>query len=312
MDKKRIESTITMYLSSGIKNHISVLKSDIWDKITEIRITVGCPIIVGVSGRRYYVTYNGLSNICNNLYIVSEEDIRATIELMTHSSIYSYERYINDGYITLPGGNRVGIVGICNVVGKKVLSVNNIMSLNIRISHERIGAASNVIAEIYDNKKIYNTLIISPPGCGKTTMLRDIARILGSGKHGNDLIVCGIIDERFEISCMTNGKINLNIGNNNFVISGCMKSIAIPMVARSMSPDVIITDEMCCSDDYEAARFAYASGCTIIASVHGENEYLNEISNNEHIKIFERLVILSNRNGPGTVEKIIRRDVGCC
>jgi len=308
MDKKNIKKTITAYLSNRVNKYLNLLDCDIWDRMTEIRITVGSPIIVGVSGRRYYVTDCGLSYIYKGAYTINEEDIRIIIELMTRSSIYSYERFINEGYITLPGGNRVGIVGNCNIAKNKVLSVNNITSLNIRISHEKIGVSSDVIDEIYDGRKIYNTLIISPPGCGKTTMLRDIARFLGSGKLGNDLIVCGIIDERFEISCMVNGKSSLNIGCNNFVIGGCMKSIAIPMVARSMSPDVIITDEMCCEEDYEAARFAGTSGCSIIASVHGENENINELSKYNHINIFERLIVLSRRNGPGTVERIIRRN----
>lgn len=306
MDKKNTKKEVTSYLSKNIKRCLDVLSEDIWYKITEIRITVGCPILVAISGKRYYICENGISAICRNSYIVCEEDIRVIIELMTNSSIYSYEKFINEGYITLPGGNRVGVVGTCNCVNNVVSSVNNISSLNIRISHEKKDIALPVIDEIYYKNKIHNTLIISPPGCGKTTMLRDIARILGNGKIGNKLIVCGIIDERFEISCLDGTRRTLDVGNNNFVISGCPKNIAIPMVARSMSPDVIITDELCGKKDYDAICFAGMSGCNVIASVHGENEKVNELKFENIISFFEKIIVLSDKNGPGTIEKITK------
>ncbi len=306
MDKKKTKNIITSYLSRNINEKLKILSDDIWGKITEIRITVDCPIIIAISGIKHYVADGGISSSYTNSYIVSEEDMRISLELMTKSSIYSYERYINEGYITLPGGNRVGVVGTCNCVENSVMSVNNISSLNIRIAHEKPGVAFPVIDEIYSDNKIYNTLIISPPGCGKTTLLRDIARLLGSNKYGNKLIICGIVDERFEISCMNGSERNLDVGKNNFVISGCEKSIAIPMIARTMSPDVIIADEMCSEKDYKAAYFAGMSGCGIIASVHGESENINELRRFKHINIFEKYIILSNKNGPGTIEKIVK------
>ena len=305
LDMTRKKEEIIPYLSYAIRNLFDVIDNELWEYVNEIRITVHKPLIINISGTKKYISENGLCSDENAAYTVTQDDMKMIFELITKSSVYAYNRHINEGFITLFGGNRVGICGKCSVYNDEIISVSDINSLNIRISHERRGASDIIFTDIYHGGKINNTLIISPPGCGKTTLLRDIALSLNDYCKTGKIIVCAIIDERFELACINNGISSFDIGQNNFVISGCDKSKAILQVVRSMSPDVIITDELVGENDFEAINYASASGCNVIASVHGFDDEINEIKNNDVIKVFKKIVVLSNNRGLGTVERVI-------
>ncbi|MBQ4527403.1 MAG: stage III sporulation protein AA [Clostridia bacterium] len=305
MDKSLKKIEIVPFLSGNIKKLFDNIGFNNWDNLNELRVNVSKPLIADVCGERYYISDSGLSKNNSNSYISSSDDINIIMELITKSSVYAYNRHINSGYITLPGGNRVGICGNCNISDGKIISVNEINSLNIRISHEKKGVGDIVFPDIYANGKAKNTLIISPPGCGKTTMLRDIARIFSDASRCNKIIICAIIDERYELACSRGGITCFDVGDNNFVISGCQKSTAIPMVTRCMSPDIIITDELGNKDDFKAIIYAAKSGCAVIASVHGINETNHEMQGYDVSSYFEKIIILSRRNGPGTIEQIM-------
>ncbi len=305
MDKNININDITRYFPINIRKLFENFDTDFWNKLTAIRITVDAPIIIETQKLNAYLGVHGISLRVDNCYKVTKNDVDSIFELVTNSSIYTYSRYVNEGYITLSGGNRVGVVGNCIVVDGKITSVSEIYSLNFRIAHEKVGFSLNVIDSIYKNGKINNTLVVSPPGCGKTTLLRDIARYLGTYESSGQIIVCGIVDERYELGCAKGSGSSFDIGKNNFLISGCPKSVAIPLITRSMAPDVIIVDEMCDEKDYEAALYAKNSGCKIIASVHGKNEEINELENINGNNFFDTTIVLSRRNGVGTIEKIL-------
>ena len=307
MDKTIKKNEIIMFFPERIRGLFENINEKIWNNITNIRITSGKPIIVETTDYRYYMNIKGDINIClsGDEFVVSQKDVSNITELVTRSSIYAYSRYINEGFITLPGGNRVGVAGDTVFENGKICAVNRINSLVFRLSHEKKGIADLVIDDIYSNGRISNTLIISPPGCGKTTLLRDIARNLAS--HKTNPVICALIDERYELACAVDDQPGLDIGQSSFAISGLPKHVAIPMVVRTMSPDVIIADEICGMKDYEVIEYALSSGCKFIATVHGKDENNNEIKCcYTDKKIFEYQIVLGKEKGVGTINKIIR------
>ncbi len=294
---------IVSYFSDAMKKTVSNLLTENGKNVSEIRMTNGKALIVKIHSKYYYVSENGLTLECNDAYFVSPNDIKISFELITNSSVYAYNRYINEGYVTLPGGNRVGIVGKCCVDNGKIISVGDINSLNFRLACQHHGYIDTVYDELINGFAPYNILVVSPPGCGKTTFLREFAYKLGY--FNKKIIICAVIDERYEFACSYRGQSMLNIGESNFVISGCEKSIAVPMVVRTMSPDVIITDELSGCRDVEAAVYAKKSGCRIIASAHGDCVE-NSLLDVDFIKnIFDKIVVLCSDNGPGTIKNII-------
>lgn len=305
----KFKNEILIYLPNNIKNFFYNIAPNYLDKLTEIRFVCGSPIIIKSKDTRNYLGSDGLSRNCKDIYNITENDIKVVVELLTKSSIYTYDKYINRGFIPLPGGHRAGIVGNTIVNNNEITNVKEFNSIVIRIAHEIPDASDFIFDDIFSGNEIKNTVIISPPGCGKTTLLRSLAYKFSESDKLNKIIVSAIIDERFEIAASYFGRSNLSIGINNFVMSGCDKSLAIPLVVRSMSPDIIIVDEMCSVEDVLSAKYAIYSGCKIIASVHGFDEYNNELTNFDINNLFDTVIVLSNRCGPGTVEKIIGCEV---
>jgi len=305
LDKCTKKDEIIRYFPINIRSIFDRFESDFWRTLISVRFSIDSPLVIEFDSGRVYLGQGGITAKVENAYFVTRNDIERIFEMITNSSIYAYGRYVNEGFVTLAGGNRVGIAGNCTIIDGKVSSVNNIFSLYFRIAHEKTGVSDCIINNIYNKGKVNNTLIISPPGCGKTTFLRDIAKTLGNYNSFNSIIVCALIDERYELACARDGHRNLDVGINNFVISGCSKSTGILLATRSMAPDVIIVDEMCHESDYMAAVYAKNSGCSIIASVHGKNEKINELNGIHYADFFETVIVLSSKRGPGTIEKII-------
>ena len=224
-----------------------------------------------------------------------------SFEKICESSIYSYRKQICDGYITIRGGNRVGIVGSAVVDNGQVININYISSLNFRIASQRIGCSNKVIEDIIDcrNNSIYNTLIVSPPGCGKTTLLRDIVRNISNGIKmlGFKGKTVGVVDERGEIAAMYKGIPQNDIGIRTDVIDNMPKPVAMRILVRSMAPDVIVCDEIGSMEDIQAIDYAMCSGVRGIFTAHGKN--LDEINRNPELskliskKIFERIIVLN-------------------
>ena len=234
-------------------------------------------------------------------HIVSQQEILQTFERVCENSVYSYRRQICDGYITIKGGNRVGIVGSAVIDNGQVININYISSLNFRIARQKIGCSNSIIEDIIDtqNNSIYNTLIVSPPGCGKTTLLRDIVRNISNGISviGFKGKTVGIADERGEIAAMYKGIPQNDIGIRTDVIDNMPKPLAMRILVRSMSPDVIACDEIGSLEDVEAIDYAMCSGVKGIFTAHGKN--IEEINKNTELskllnkKLFERIILLN-------------------
>ncbi len=260
--------------------------------LQEIRITAEKGCVVQKSG---VLTDTGIN--------VSAGEMSKIIESMCRGSLYAMQTSLVKGYITLQGGHRVGVCGRTVTENGKITHLTDISSICIRISREVIGAADSIMEYLVCERKLYNTLIISPPGCGKTTMLRDISRQLG-----NKFKVC-IADERGEIAATIGTKATHDVGKYTAVMDGVPKQDGIMMLLRTMSPDIIVTDETGREEETRAIAELIGGGIKIITTAHGYSErdvsrrkYIGELIENG---IFERIIILSSRNGAGTIEKII-------
>lgn len=286
---------ILAYLPLRIK---TVLKECINDKTEEIRLRVGRPLSVKQGSDCFFVTTFG--RLCKNrlnALIVTKNDIEQSVNLLCNSSVYAYEEEIKEGYITLSSGHRIGISGDAVTDGKKIRFINNISGLNFRIAREIKGCADCVIRDVYNNSSVRNTLIVSPPGSGKTTLLRDLSRAISNlGKN------VSILDERGEISAMKSGVPGFDIGAFSDVLQGCSKPLGIPILIRSMAPEVIITDELGGEADFEAIYDAKKRGVSIIATMHAKSiKDLDE----KTLENFNCIIVLSSRLGVGTVEEIM-------
>lgn len=299
MIKEKLQLNI---FPSKILDEINKYKDE---KIQEIRIKIEKPIIL--------YTDRGEIILSNN---VTKEDFKFIIQRISNYSIYAYEEEIKQGFITLKGGHRVGIAGECVMENNKIKTIKNISSLNIRISKEVIGCSKDVLKYIVSNNIIKNTLIISPPKCGKTTILRDITRVLSSGSLKENLTgkKVVVIDERSEIGASYNGIPQMNLGIRTDVLDNCLKREGMLMAIRSLSPDVLICDEIGTKEDIDALNTAFNSGVNIVVTVHGSS--LGDIKKRRTFDdfllsgIIERIIVLSNRLGVGTIENIysIKRD----
>ena len=275
------------------------------DKIQEIRIKVGKPIILNsFKGERILK------------YTVTAEDIKQILVKISNYSLYAYEEEIKQGYITIKGGHRIGIAGECVIVGGIIRTIKNISSLNIRICREVIGSSNEVMKYIAKDNRIYNTLIVAPPKCGKTTILRDIARNISYGMNLINLSgkKVSIIDERSEIAACFNGVPQMDVGVRTDVLDNCLKREGMLMAIRSLSPEVLICDEIGTKGDIEALLMAFNSGVNVVVTLHGfsiddiyKRKVFKELLDNS---ILDRIVILSNRNGVGTIENMYAVGLG--
>lgn len=275
------------------------------DEAVEIRMMIGKPFVIRYPDGDYYLTAKStLLQKPVNAVIVNKKLLDETIERITKSSVYAVREEIRNGYITIEGGHRIGVAGTAVTENGDVEFIKNISSINIRIASEIIGAADEVMPYINDGY-IKNTLIISPPCTGKTTMLRDIARQLSYSGYA-----VAVADERCEIAAMYEGKSSFDLGNLTSVLDNCPKEKAMMMLLRAMSPDIIITDEIGTKGDINAIKTIVNSGVSIIASVHGRDikQIMRRKELSELAHMFDIIITLSRRNGIGTVEEIIKND----
>jgi stage III sporulation protein AA len=308
-----IEKDIIPFLSLEIRSILRAIDTQKTCSLEEIRLRADKPLMVHSNIKDWFVDKGGqLRDSCANAYIVRQEDIIKTLELMSENSIYAFQEEIRNGFITLKGGHRVGICGKAVVESSNIKNIKDVSGLNIRLSKEVYGCSSKIIRYILDGgQNVYNTLIISPPQCGKTTVLRDIARILGDGSDQLDFkgIKVGIVDERSEIAACYRGIPQNNVGVRTDVLDGCPKSLGMTMMLRSMSPQVIITDEIGNHGDKEAVMKVINAGIKIITSAHGYN--ISELKTRQEVLslieagVFERYIVLSREEGPGTLKEVI-------
>ena len=232
-----------------------------------------------------------------------KDEIQDTLSRMCEYSPYAYSDEIRRGFITIEGGFRVGIAGTAVECKDGISTIKYINSLNIRISRELTACADKVMKYVYGN-----TLIISPPGCGKTTILRDIIRQIS-----NQGINISVVDERCEISGMYLGNIQFDLGICTDVLCCYSKSIGMNMMLRSMGPKIIAVDEIGSDEDILAIHNLLNSGVKIIATIHCDTieNILQKpfIENIVKEKIFDSYIILNNNKKTGDLYKIYDKEL---
>ena len=268
-----------------------------FNHLQEIRLRTGYPIILFYKNKEQILQMNG-----------TERMIRETLDYVSNYSLYAYENELKQGFITIEGGHRVGMAGQVLIENGRVKNLKQISSLNIRISHEITGCADKLFPYITYNKQMYHTLLISPPRCGKTTILRDLIRQISDGNKWVKGCTVGVVDERSELAGCYHGIPQNQMGMRTDVLDGCPKAEGMLMLVRSMSPQVIAVDEIGAPEDVQAIKYAMHCGCKMIATVHGET--MEEIQKKplfEQLvkeRCFERYVVLKNDNHVGEIAGI--------
>ena len=300
-------------LPDTIQKMIKRLPIYLLQDMEEIRIRENRPLMVYSNGREYFVSQEGtISSRRDTAYQITADDTQKLLQLISDYSLYAFDEEIRNGYLTLRGGHRVGMTGKAVLEDGKIRTMKYIKSFNIRISREVIGAADKIMPYLLTGKDICHTLILSPPQMGKTTLLRDLARKISDGFPGFQGLKVGVVDERSEIAGCWHGLPQKKIGFQTDVLDGCPKAAGIMMMIRSMSPRVIITDEIGRVEDVAAIQEALNACIRIITSAHaaGIKDALARpfLSSLLESRIFERVAVLGDTLGVGTLEKIYNAD----
>lgn len=285
----RIKEEILKYFPMELRNMILLDNNINLENICEIRLRVNRPVILSEKNKEYIVERSGKE------YIITKEIIIRIFESICSNSVYAFADEISNGFVTIQGGHRVGISGKPLYKAGEIYSIKDISGLNFRIAREIKGVADDIIPKIKENNEFVSTLIISPPGLGKTTLLRDLVRQISDSGYNVSLV-----DERSEVAGCFLGIPQNDIGLRTDIMDGVTKVDGIKMMVRSMRPDFIATDEIGTNEDAEAIEYAINSGVKILATAHGDK--LEDLYKSNKMKeiikhnIF-RKVILINKNG---------------
>ncbi len=287
--------------------------------LEEVRLRVAGPPQVIVGGKDLWVTPGGrLSPFAPEVgapgWGVQPAELARCLALITASSLFAVEEELRQGFLTLPGGHRVGVAGKAVLdPGGVVRTLKDVSYLNVRIAREALGAAGTVAGRILEQRTglVFSTIILSPPGAGKTTLLRDLARLVSRGVADMGLRAArvAVVDERMELAGSWRGLPQFDLGPRTDVLSGCPKADGLRMLLRAMSPEVAVTDELGSREDADAITDAGRAGVRVLASAHATD--VDDLRGRPLLArildtgVFRRAVTISRRHGPGTIEGVI-------
>lgn len=266
----------------AVRHHVATK----WMQLEEIRLRLNRPVELNYHDHMEWIN-DEIFSIRDSVYVLNQ---------LSEHSLYRMEDELREGYITISGGHRVGLAGAVTTDQGKLKQLQHITFFNIRIAKEIYNVATPFIDYLHDEKTFYNSLIIGAPQSGKTTLIRDIARIISDGSKKISAKKVGIIDERSEIAAAIDGIPQHNVGMRTDVMDACPKVAGMMMMIRSMSPEVLIVDEIGKEEDVQAVMEALFSGVTVICTVHGTT--VDELKKRPSLRIlfqqhvFERMIIL--------------------
>ncbi|XEC92856.1 stage III sporulation protein AA [Paenibacillus tarimensis] len=253
------------------------LPEHVRDRLEEIRVREGRPLEVNSEGMSRFVCEDGsLNGHSHHAYKPDGTTCRKLLERITNHSLYAMEEELKRGYITVEGGHRIGLAGRTVLENGTVRGIREVGGFNIRIAREVRGAADRLLGKLLDRerKTLKPTLILGPPQQGKTTIVRDLARSVSYGRWQHEAAAhwpgrkVGIVDERSEIAACCKGIPSFDVGPRTDVMDACPKADGMMMLLRSMSPEMLVVDEIGRQEDASAIREARHAGVTVIATAH--------------------------------------------
>lgn len=279
--------------------------------LTEIRLRLGRPIQLVWVGGDGFLRPDGRATPDPTAALLAEAELFAEVlHLITRGSLYAWEDEVRSGYLTLPGGHRVGLTGRALVDNGEIRTLQPITGLNLRIARAVPEIARPLLPQLLEEGRLCSTLIIGAPGTGKTTLLRDCCRLLSLGHAG----LClphrvGVVDERSEIGGAVSGVPTHDLGPRTDLLDGAPKALGLLNLIRSMSPQAVAVDELGQPADALAVQEALHAGVALLATAHGRS--LDDLSRRPTLAAlmndgaFRRVVILAEGNVPGRVGEIL-------
>lgn len=298
------KEALLTYFPPELKQVMGNLSEWHFNQLTEIRLRPSQPLILKTAQKECSINAAGyLTQDLSQGYLIDRQSILKVIELISGFSMYAFEKQIKNGYLTLKGGHRVGITGTAVLTEgqweSQLKTLKTFGSVNIRVARQVHGAADKLITHMLDDHTPYHTLIVSPPACGKTTMLRDAIRQLSYGSDDRPGLTIGVVDERQEIAASHQGVAQNDLGPRTDVLDSCPKAIGMAMLLRTMSPHVIAVDEIGTPEDVTAIEQIMNSGVAVVATVHGNSmaDVLAKpaLSYLVQQRLFQRYVVLSSQ-----------------
>ncbi len=291
-------AAVRPYLSARLAGVLDEVPADVWSEAKELRLRAGRDARLVLVGRGEW----------SQGPAITPTDLRECLEHLTQHSLYAWEDEIGQGFLTIPGGHRVGVAGRWAAASGGRLAVRDVSGLNYRIARSVEGAAKGLAEVLRDGQEILPTLLVGAPGSGKTTLLRDMARAASDGLYGLRPHQVVVIDERSEIVACRAGLPGRDVGQRTDVLDGCPKVLGLRMALRSLGPEVLVTDELGGEEDALAALDAARSGVRVLATAHAAD--LAELRLRPSMRrllderVFRRLILLSPGARPGLVLRV--------
>jgi len=295
-----------------IRTQLLKLPDNVKSGIREVRLKIGAPVIIVTRSGSAFVGSDGRTGyICNSGFpSVTQNDIKETLNIACGYSLHSNQNSLAQGYVTVKGGHRVGVGASAVVENGVIRGIKDVSFLNIRVARECKGVADGIYSRFF-YRKPHSLIIAGTPSSGKTTILRDLSRLLSDISSANSYRTC-VIDERDEIAAMYNGQAQNDVGMNTCVLSGFPKAEGILRAVRSLSPQVILCDEIATNDECDAITQGLNSGVNFVVTLHSgtKEELASKPQFHRLVRtgVFRYAVLMEGAENPCSVKEICKTE----
>ncbi len=294
-------------LPDKYKRVLSNISEKIAVEVKEIRFRNGEPVTLNAQKEIYYIRENGAltASFCSDLITTDDKDLQEIVFYLSRRSLHTYQDMIAKGFIPLRDGCKAGVVGRAVMKNGSVYSVSSFNSVNIRVSRAFYGCSKDLIEKVGEDCSSF--LIIGAPLSGKTTVLRDLCRFY-SGKDRLNPFKTAVVDERDEIASRSFGN-GIDVGIHTDVLTLYPKAIGTEIAVRTLSPDIVVLDEIGSDDEARAMLSAVNTGVNFIATAHGSS--MEEVLRRPNIKrlvnagAFKKAVVLYGKENPCKVKELV-------